>query len=228
MIRYAIFGLPRTGSSLLGAILAGQASSVYDREVLHPHHWRGWHRLPYRFLHLYPYPYLNYRQRAARRQGGRLYGFKLFPQHVGSPRPVLLELDRQGWRILHIQRRNLFDQVLSALVARHTGRFNGAHTDAVPRLFLDPAMVACAMGERRQRILEVDEILRAIEHIDVVYEDDLSDPSRWDAMMGRIAAAWGIPFAPAQTSYQKTWQQPYAEMVANYAELRLELEAHHP
>ena len=228
MTRYAIFGLPRTGSSLLGTILAGQPSSVYDMEMLHPRRWRGWHRLPYRFLRLYPHPYLNYRERTTRRQGGRLYGFKLFPQHVRSPRRVLLELDRQGWRILHVQRRNLFDQVLSVLVARHTGRFNSAHTDALPHLHFDAAVVEREMERRRKRIPQIDEMLRGIEHIDVVYEEDLSDHSRWDALLARIGADWGISFAPAQTAYQKTWQRPYSEIVVNYAELRLQFEAPHP
>jgi LPS sulfotransferase NodH len=224
MTKYVIFGLPRTGSSLLGELLAAQPASAYDTELLHAKFWLGWRRPLYRLLRIYPYPYLDYRRARASIQGEGLYGFKLFPRHVRAPRATLLGLHRRQWRILHIQRRDLFHQVLSVLVAAHTGRYDGDHADAPPRLYLDPTTVADKLCVYRQKRQEIEEMLRGIEHLDVVYEDDLLDCTQWDATLERIAAAWGIRIAPAQTAYRKTWPQPYSELVVNYAELRQQAE----
>lgn len=228
MTKYVIFGLPRTGSSLLGEILARQPASVYETELLHPKFWRGWRRPVYRLLRSYPYAYLNYRCHLARRQGNRLYGFKLFPAHVRWPQAVLQELQRQQWRILHVERRDLFHQVLSVLVATHTGRYDGEHGDDPPRLYLDPGMVANQLRMRTHKLQETDDMLKGIVHLDVVYEDDLHDSTQWDATLARIASAWGIEVTPAQTDYRRTWQQSYAEIVVNYAELARQAETVHP
>jgi LPS sulfotransferase NodH len=219
VLKYLIFCLPRTGSSLLGDLLATQPASAYDDERLHPKFWRGARMPIYRLLHFYPYTYLDYRCWLAQRQGKTIYGFKLFPRHVRWTRAMLLRLSRQHWQILHVQRRDLFHQVLSLLVAFQTGRYDGDHVDAPPRLYLEPGMVAKQLWLRTQRLQEIDAFLQGIEHLDIVYEDDLIESARWDALLARIAVAWGIRFAPAQTGFRKTWQQPYSELIVNYADL---------
>lgn len=228
MTKYLIIGLPRTGSSLLGEILAAQPCSTYETEILHPKFWKGWRRPIYRLLRAYPYPYLDYRCYLAQCQGNGLYGIKLFPGHVRSPRTVLRELQRRQWRILHIQRRNLFEQVLSILVAAQTGHYDGFHIDLPPRLYLDPERVAHELRVRTQKIQDLNEMLQGIEHLDIVYEDDLLDCTQWDAMLGRISNAWGIDIVPAQTNYQRTWQQSYAEIVMNYVQLARNVEMTDP
>lgn len=219
MLKYLILCLPRTGSSLLGDLLATQPASAFDDERLHPKFWRGARKPIYRLLRFYPYPYLDYRCWKAQRRGKSIYGLKLFPSHVRWTRAMLLRLSRQQWQILHVQRRDLFHQVLSLLVAFQTGRYDGDHADAPPRLYLDPGMVARQLQLRTQRVQEIDALLRGIEHLDVVYEDDLIEPAQWDALLARIAAAWGVRFAPAQSGFRKTWQQPYSELIVNYADL---------
>lgn len=228
MIKYVIFGLPRTGSSLLGELLATQPASIYETELLHPKFWRGWRSPLYRLLRFYPYSYIDYRCHLAHRQGTSLYGFKLFPHHVHAPRTMLLELQRRQWRILHIQRRDLFDQVLSMLVARQTGRFNGSHVDDPPRLYLDPTIVAEELRICRQKARETGDLLLGIDHLDVVYEDDLCESGQWNTTLTRIASAWGIHSVPAQTGYRRTWQEPYSEFVINYLQLKKHFETARP
>lgn len=219
MTNFVIFGLPRTGSSLLGAMLAAHPAIACDTEVFHHQFWPHWRYPLYRCWRFYPYPYLDYCAWRARRQGKPLYGFKLFPNHVHSPRAVIMHLHHRGWRILHIQRRDPFEQTLSLLVANRTGRFDGTHADLPPRLAIDPLEFDAALRRRCAKIRRNDAILQGIDHIDLFYEDDLQHDADWNRTLARICVALGAATAPAHTAYGRTWPEPYDRIVVNYEDL---------
>jgi len=182
--------------------------------------WPGWSRLAYWGWHVLPDLYISRRAAEADRSGLAAYGFKLFPAHVAAPRRVILSLHQRGWHVIHIKRRCLFEQTLSLLVAEQTGRYDGTHTDSVPRITIDPARFGAALHQRAGDIRKIERILASLSCLDIIYEDDLADSLCWDATVNRVCGFLGIAAAAAWSDYAKTWSAPYDQIVVNYRHLR--------
>jgi hypothetical protein len=217
MSNFVIFGLPRSGSSLLGALLAEHPAIHFDTEILHRRFWPLWQRPFYWVWHRYPDPYLAYR---CWRTGKPVYGVKLFTHHVQSIGAVLTRLYQHHWQILHIWRRDLFAQTLSLLVAARTDRYNGYHADAAPRLVIDPPLFLQTLKQRARDLQTNQARLAGLNHLNLIYEDDLEVESGWPATLQRVYAYLNLAAVEVHTAYPHTWPQPYAEMVLNYAELQ--------
>ena len=219
MADFVIFGLPRTGSSLLNYLLTGHPGICCDTELFHPKFWPAWQQQVYRVWRRYPYPYLAYRCWQARLSGKPHYGFKLFPRHVQSIERVLAGLSRRGWSILHIQRCDLFQQTISLLVANRTGRYNGRHTEPTPQLNFTVEEFQATLRQRQQEVQRLNHLLENFAHLDLVYEDHLADRAMWQPTMDHICNYLGIATAPVQVNYRRTWTRPYSDLISNYAEL---------
>lgn len=76
---FVVFGMGRSGSTLLASLLNAHPSIHCDGEILSPVYWHR-RRRPLRLPMLrYPLFYIRYRQLVAQyRHGASVYGFKLF------------------------------------------------------------------------------------------------------------------------------------------------------
>lgn len=224
MKNFVIFGMGRTGSSLLVSLLNSHPQICCEGELfrslkrpLLSHFWRR-----------YPLPYLAYRQLYTKwvlHKG--VYGFKLHTKLHGDQLihtdHFLTTVAQQGWKIIHLQRACLFDQIISGFLANQTGRYFGDQQpqEAYVQLtfpvadFVKRVEQSNAIRQRHQTLLAT------IPHMPVMYEQGLADKSNWVKTVARICDYLEIPADSTVTSaVQKPWQRPYAELIVNYAELQ--------
>ncbi|WP_156801044.1 hypothetical protein [Oceaniovalibus guishaninsula] len=164
----------------------------------------------------------------ASRGVGQAFGFHLKPIHVtrlqGQPDPHLFlnDLTRQGWRLIHLQRRDLVAQVFSVIYAAHAGRYhftNDRRDEDRPLAIKPKRFVRKLRAWNDMRELE-QRAIRGLDAIDLSYEGDLVDPVRRDKALARIVASLGLPPAPMSSSLRKSVRRPVWEMIANADEVR--------
>lgn len=218
-LRFVIFGQGRTGSKLLVELLRSHPDIHCDGEVLNGYYWnRLSRRLILPLWRYYPLPLFR---RNARNSPSMVYGFKLFNDHIHRPHRVLSTLHGEGWRIIHIQRRDLVAQTISGEVARQTSRWHRHSGDTVAPVVMtiDPDEFSADLKKRLTRSAQIEQILAGIPHLDITYEDHLADPADWKPLSMRLLHYLEAPLQPLTTEMVKTWEQPYSEMILNYAEL---------
>ncbi len=218
-IRFVVFGQGRTGSRLLVELLRSHPNIACDDEILNGCNWSAPARrciLP--FWRFYPVPLFRHRARGSPR---RAYGFKLFDDHLYRPGFVLRCLHRLGWRIVHVQRRDLVAQAFSTALARRTSRWHRRSGDSPesPTLRIGVEPFLRILRERERRAARIDRLLADLPHLDIVYEDDLADRARWPSTSRRIAGFLGLPAHTLDTDMVKTWERPCRDMVEDYDEL---------
>lgn len=223
MKNFVIFGMGRTGSTLLASLLNSHPQICCDGELFHARR-----RLLNRFWRRYPLSYLAYRQQYTKWVRHKVaYGFKLHTKLRGDQ---IVHTDRflktaahQGWKIIHLQRAHLFDQVISGFLANQTGRYFGdqrQQESSVQLTFPVADFVKCVEQSQAIRQRHQD-LLATIPHLPIIYEQDLADQANWVKTAARICGYLGIPAHSVVTStVQKPWLRAYAELLVNYAELQ--------
>lgn len=225
--RFVIFGMARTGSTLLASLLNSHPQIACDGEVFTPPRWPRRLRPIARFWQRHPFPYLAYRQvRTLLLHQKTVYGFKLHNKFEGPQlvdiRGFLRVAAHDGWKVIHLQRRCLFDQVMSNVVANRTGRYFGNQNEDESVATIDiPVTVFASALQKSFRASEFNRaIVAELPCLALVYEDDVSEPAAWEKTAGRICDYLGIPTSPWICSkVAKPWRRRYSEIVTNYAEL---------
>lgn len=224
MKNFVIFGMGRTGSTLLASLLNSHPQIYCDGELFHarrrPHLSQFWRR--------YPLPYLAYRQLYPKWvQHKDAYGFKLHTKLDGDQiihtDHFLKTVAQQGWEIIHLQRAHLFDQIISGFLANQTGRYFGhQQPQEAPVQLTFPVTDFVKRVEQGNAIRRQQQTLLAtIPHLPVIYEQALADQSNWVKTAAQICDYLAIPTNHAVTStVQKPWQCSYAGLIVNYAELQ--------
>ena len=220
MRNFVVFGQGRSGSNLLVHLLRSHPQIQCDGEILGRKRWRrGIKKLPYGFLRQFPVPYICWK---ASRSTRDVYGFKLFIHHIPAVDRTIHAAHARDWQIVHIQRRSLFDQAVSKVVATVTSHWDGFDQVKEPdTVFVTiPPERLLAMIQRyvknRRTILQV---LKDVPHILVTYEDDLLDEAARNRICGAIFQALGVKQRPVSTTRQRSWNRPYSELIVNYDEL---------
>lgn len=222
-----IFSMGRTGSTLLASLLNSHPQIACDGEIFTPPRWPRTLRPLARFWQRHPFPYLAYREaRTLLLHQKTIYGFKLHTKPEGSQMAdaggFLRSAAQTDWTIIHLQRRCLFDQVISSIVAQQTRRYFGDESREEPSVLLDiPTTMFCLILQKSYRASEFNRTIVAdVPCIALTYEDDLSDPADWKATVARICDYLEISTLPSiRRRVAKPWGRPYSEIVTNYAEL---------
>jgi LPS sulfotransferase NodH len=225
--RFVIFSMGRTGSTLLANLLNSHPQIACDGEIFTPSRWPRKLRPIARFWQRHPFPYLAYRRvRTFLRNHKTIYGFKLHTKPDGSqlsdPGGFLHAAVQGGWKIIHLQRRFLFDQVISGTVAWQTGRYFGNQSKDEPHVVVTISPTTFRLSlQKSHRANEFNRtILADLPHLALTYEDELSDPAVWGTTVANICNYLEVPTTPyVRSKVVKPWHRPYSEIVTNYAEL---------
>ena len=130
MRSFIIFGQGRSGSKLLVHLLKSHPQVQCDGEILGKRIGEG-QKLPYWLVRRYRFPTSSGKPKGVL----MMYGFKLFVHHITEASRTIHAVLARDWQIVHIQRRNLFDQAVSRAVASttmHWVGFNGSKTPIPP------------------------------------------------------------------------------------------------
>lgn len=221
--RFVVLCGTRTGSTLLGSLLAAHPQLAWGGEYYKGLIRAARHgprpRLVLGLARHIPAAYLTW---TALRSHRPVYGCKLTPGYVSDVESAIAQLHHSGWRLILLQRQDVFRGVLSAIVAkstRHWRSLKDGVTPEAPRLTVEPAVFLKKLGDRVQQDQLKQRSVAGRPHLRVNYEDDLAEAACWPATMARVFGYLGLPNVPVQSAVNKTWDRAYQHIIVNYAEL---------
>ena len=210
--RFVIVTPGRTGSELLTDLLNTHPGIVCEAEILHD-------RLAL------PESFVAGRATKAGLARAGAYGFKLHCGHFGyqvlRERPGYLNrLSAKGFHIIFLRRNNYLAQAISSTIALRT-RWHWREEDhaAFTALELDPVevLMMAYLFEESDHFLSA--VLQGLPHLDLIYEDDLQEPSAQQATAERICAQLGLPGAPVRSDHVRFTPRRLSETVKNFDEI---------
>lgn len=210
---FVVHSLGRSGSTLLTDLLACHPDVECDGEILS-------HRL------LVSSPERLVRSRA-RLFPTQAYGFKMRPRHyadqrMASPAAFLSGLYGEGWRIVHLERRNLLRIALSWVANQQTGVVHRTFRDSghSPRArHVPPDMLLRQLARVSNDVAVEQAALSNLPHLRLSYEDDLLEQDTRQDAMNRVFEYLGLPPAPVSTRYVRLTGDRLEDLIENYEEI---------
>lgn len=211
--RFVLLSRGRTGSTLLLDLLRCHPLIHCDGEIL-----------SHRILVTSPQDLL--RGRAAI-FASRVYGFKLRPAHyqtqrICEPRAFLAALLEEGWRFVHLTRRNVLRVALSRLALAQTRIVHRKLGDEP----LDAAYVRVdsdhlfSLLEEVEREMHVErKLVASLPHLALTYEDDLLHANCRQPALDRVFDFLDLPSAPVSTQYLRLTTDRLSDFVRNHDRL---------
>jgi LPS sulfotransferase NodH len=217
--RFVIVTAGRSGSALLISLLNSHPDICCDDEILNAH--RRW-----------PLMYIEGRAKLARRRGVGTYGLKVQPWHVIDAQRVqgasdwVTTLQRRGWQVIRLSRHNRLHQAISVARAHQEGVWHQrAHeTDPVGPITLDPLAVMGAMYYTQMQEELIDTMVKDVDYLSLVYEDDLIDVAAQTRTLERIFEFLGVAPQPTKTDLVRRSEEDMRLLVTNYDEILDEIQ----
>lgn len=215
---FVIFGQGRSGSNLLRTLLNSHPKLHCDNELFNINRLNREKPFSKYFIRLFPHVYISSNRRKAKAE---VYGFKLFIFHLNTIDKVIQKLHKQGWKIIHIRRKNILKQVFSAAIGQITGRFIRNHKMPVPTgtYNLEVKHIVRGLRRRKSAIKKELAILEKIPHLTVIYEEDLKNKQSWQHTCNRVYDFLGLE--PVLVSSRNLVSDPRrdSERIENFDEI---------
>lgn len=207
---FLIFAQGRTGTWLLHSLLNQHPQIYCEKEILQQ-------RV------LSPQLYTLGRSRQA---GGRIYGCHVQPHQLVAtqrtdPAAYIDGFAQRGWRIIHLTRRDIIRQSISAIAAveRRQWVVRG-DLDGPPKAVTLPIHKVLDRIRRRQSHLALEhQILSRHDHMPLVYEDDLASPDTHQLASDRIFAYLGIESVKVAAQTRPVLPLQLEEVIVNHDQL---------
>ncbi|ESA32253.1 nodulation protein h [Leptolyngbya sp. Heron Island J] len=209
--RFVLFGAEFTGARLVTELLRRVAVDAQQSPLSST--WAVASLLEQR--HFFP---LRHIQRQEMASSECVFGFKLSAtdlmttHRMSEPSRFIAILHGQGYRVIHLQRRDLMRHAIAVLKARqpHSRHLNPSD------------LIATLKHLDEQRIAEAA-IVSQVPHLTITYETDLIDPNVHDATAQRLCSFLALKHQRV-TSSIKLVHQRISDLIANYDEVRSTLE----
>jgi hypothetical protein len=210
--KFVIFAQGRTGSELLRSLincnpLIDCQDEILDRRVF------------------FPKTFLEGRCASSKKQ---VYGFKVKIyqltryQRIQDPGGFVSDLHQGGWKIIHLWRRNLLRHTISGLVARQRKIYHHKKSDGpqeLGKIPVDCERLLSKMKERGAYLLQERQILGALPHLPIVYEDDLLPAQNHQGALDRVFDFLRVPSVPVETQHARVTPSRLSSFIENYEEL---------
>lgn len=211
--RFIVHSLGRSGSTLLTDLLACHPDIECDGEIL-----------SHRLVVTSPERLVRDRARLFR---SRTYGFKMRPRHysdqgIADPAAFLQRLHADGWRVLHLERRNLLRIALSWVASRQTGVVHRTFRDrsrAVARGYVPIDLLREQLARVSREVAVEEAALARVPHLRLSYEDDLVQEDTRQPIMNRVFDYLDLPPARVSTKYVRLSSDRFEDFVENYDEM---------
>ncbi|MBN1147487.1 MAG: sulfotransferase [Anaerolineales bacterium] len=210
-VKFVIYGIPRSGTTLLVNLLNSHPMVHCDGELL------------IRRL-FFPKLYIRCRAKLAHAE---VYGFKLLIDHfenqnIPDPADYLVELHETGYKVVSLKRQNLFRAALSSLYGYHRGKFHHTKTEGDLKHSL-MSVSSEALLEKIERFEHLvaahEQVLGQLPNLELFYERDLLNESQHQTTVDRIADYLGIPRAKVMTDLVKVAADDISQFISNADEL---------
>lgn len=216
--KFVIFGLGRSGSTLLKQLIDSHPDIKCEGELFNPGDHIVESRILRKFMHWFPVPVFSLRTFLFT---GPLYGFTLLNYQFARPEKLLKKLQQKGWKIIRIYRKDSLNQSFSNIVAQKTAlwhRSKEAETET-PKLRIEPDELLFRLNMIVKNKEKETKMFEHIEHLKISYEEDLENKTLWPGTMKRVFEFLETYPVEGKTTLRKTYSKPYAEIVENYDEL---------
>lgn len=207
--RFALVTTGRTASVLLAERLDTHPDIVCEGEILGDRR-----RFPLQFV-------AGHATRAAL-GGAHAYGFTITCRHFGfqilrEEPGYLRRLEKAGYHLIFLRRRNVVAQALSAAIASKT-RWHWVAGDrpVFAPLDVDPVEVLTMsyLFEESDQLLAT--ALQGLPHLTIAYEDDLQEQDAQQATVDRICSLLDLASAPTWSDQVRYTPRRLADTVANF------------
>ncbi len=216
--KFIIYGQGRSGSNLLRSLLNSHPDVYCDHEIFNNNRVRKKGKVKQSLIQISPLIYIDY---LTYKVPIKIYGFKLLHHQLTNIDRILTRLQQKGWLIIHLHRENLIRQAVSWYIANSTklwvrnektGQYN-------EKIYIDPQKLL-QLVEKRKAINEKEKILmKKLEHLEVVYENDLYDASQWGQTTKKIFGYLNTYPVEVSTKKVKTSSLKDEERIENFDEM---------
>jgi len=216
--KFVIFGQGRSGSNLLRTLLNSHPDIFCENEIFNPN--RIAKSNYFKRLHIRWFP-LSYIFSLLKKSDKKVYGFKIFDFHHHSIQRIINNLEKKGWKIIHIQRRNTLKQAFSGIIANYTNIWIKKKHDGLPSevYHIPPEEAKTAIETRKNRFEQELEILGEKPHLHVIYEDHLQSKNLWQETANKVFDFLEIKSHPVIAKTEITDPRPDRERIENFEEI---------
>lgn len=214
--KFVIFGTGRSGSTLLVNLLNSNSNIFCDNEIYHR-------------KVMFPFLYLKFRSILGNK---KVYGFKCLTYHLAlslgcdteeQKKAYLRQLTEKGYKIIYLRRHNIFRQGLSNLYARYKNQFH-SNAQAGVRNKGKKMPVEIEELDRWMKALEEQigvesRLLEGIPHLELSYEDDLSNSESHPQTFAKLSNFLGIQFEVPETKLRKVTPKSLDSFIENPEEV---------
>ncbi|WP_439343898.1 hypothetical protein [Vacuolonema iberomarrocanum] len=216
--RFVIVSQGRTGSSLLSDLLDQHPLIRCQSEILN---------------HKVYFP-ITFIKGMATYYHHHCWGFKVKPAQLRNRQKVdaelfLRQLADEGFTFIQLTRSNLARRTLSALVGYARGSYHKLEQgQPLEPVTIDPAQLLTAINRSIKNQEEENDCMQQVEHLRLVYEDDLFSSEVQVETAQRIFRFLELPDidAPVQSRFLKVSSANLRDDVENFSELLQHLEQH--
>ncbi|MGB3510837.1 MAG: hypothetical protein WBA93_16720 [Microcoleaceae cyanobacterium] len=212
--KFVIFGQGRSGSTLLIQLLNNQPSIYCEYEILSA-------KLYKKVL----FPNLYVEGRCAK-FSSKIYGCKILINQLTEhqyidPEKFMFNLSSQGWKIINLSRNNHLRSQISRMVAKSRNQLHATSESSLKNQKITIDCNELLEGFERRDIyrLKEQEILENLDHITVVYEEDLFLLENHQKTSDRIFDYLGLESVPVKTNLIKTTSNQLSDVIENYEEV---------
>ncbi|MEO8209040.1 MAG: hypothetical protein ABI840_00650 [bacterium] len=217
--KFVIYTRGRTGSTVLTELLNCHPDIFCDVEI-------------FNFLYSnsiirFPHLYINSCSKTATLNRKPVYGFKVkiaqlrHEHEYKDYEKILQRLSNEGWKFLHLKRKNFLRHKLSNLVMAETNISHIQKNDNFKpkKILLDCSvlMEGILSGEEVEKTEEKN--LQGIPNIKIYYENDLLDNTKHQETADRIFDYLNLKTHKVKTNLKRISSENLEEMISNYDEV---------
>ncbi len=216
--KFVIFAQGRTGSTLLVDLLNNHPDIKCEGELLNVR-WSG--------KRIFPTFYVKNKAKTSKE---KFYGFKVklyqlydngnkLHQNV-DPKEFLINLYKSGWKIIYLERNNIFRQALSNFIAESKGKYHHRNKNelATPKIKINPGKLLKSIRAREKYLCDEKEILKTIPHLKISYETDLL--KNYEKAVDKVFEFLGASPCIVKTSLLRTSKDELQDYILNYKEIK--------
>jgi len=215
---FIIFGQGRSGSTLLRTLLNCHPRVVCELELLSHKRLSKKHPVIQHVIFPFPIQYLYLKVTFAKSD---VFGFKLFMETRENAEHVLKKLYLKNWKVIYIQRKNIIKQSISLYIGRQTQQWVRRPSRPSPTeiYHIEPQELKKIIDQNISYLKQEKKLLENMDHLHVVYEEDLFYSDDWQRTADRIFSFLGISSVDVSSKNVITDLRTDAERIDNFDEI---------
>ncbi len=217
--KFVIFSQSRSGSTLLKDLVGSHPSIHCEGETLELSDGYISNRYLLKICRRIPVPYFYFRKIHSQKE---IYGFTLFIYHTPYIKHSVHNLNRLGWKIIYLKRKDIINQAISNILAKRSRYFHNWTEETGPESVDFEIKSEEFLSEIKTRVhwhQKEGIILKYIDYLPVFYENGLEHMNFWQPTADKVFKFLNLETVPVKTGLKKTYAKPYSELISNYQNL---------